>query len=57
LSQELAASVDVSYFERDIEATSGIADRITGMAIGVLMSESSQDFGWFEKFKDLAKGH
>ena len=54
---ELAASVDVSYFERDIEAISGIAGRIPGMVIGVLMSESSPDLGSFEKFKDLAKGH
>jgi hypothetical protein len=56
VGHELAAGVDVSYFERDIEAISGIAGRIPGMVIGVLMSESSPDFGSFEKFKDLAKG-
>jgi hypothetical protein len=50
VGHELAASVD-------IEAISGIAGRIPGMVIGVLRSESSPDFGSFEKFKDLAKGH
>jgi hypothetical protein len=57
VGHELAASVDVSYFERDIEAISGITGRIAGMVIGVLMSESSPDFGSFEKFKDLARVH
>jgi hypothetical protein len=57
VGHEVATGVDVSYFERDIEAISGIAGRIPGMVIGVLTSESSPDFGSFEKFKDLAKGH